>query len=95
MLCAVFALVGCDWKDGCDVLWQEAALALEQAAREDSGLLGLGCDLDRTDAMSEAVHAGMNLPTDAVLRSLQLDICDLLKWRDFERRYDERQRRKW
>ncbi|CZR58074.1 uncharacterized protein PAC_07964 [Phialocephala subalpina] len=72
----------------------EAALELEQADREESGLLGLGCDLDRTDAMSEAVYAGMNLPTDAVLRSLQLDICDLLKWRDFERRYDERQRRK-
>lgn len=97
MVHAVLMLFTCDCDSICfepqefghHIHWQAATLALEQADKPESGLLGLGCGLIRDCAMALDVYHGTNLPNEAVLRKLQLNICEIIDIVQEERGWPE------
>jgi hypothetical protein len=61
-----------------NVPWQSVAYAIEKADSVQGHLLGLNLEFRREVSLAHDVSkGGLNLPNDAVLRSLGLDICAL------------------
>ncbi|KAN0090520.1 hypothetical protein V8E51_019099 [Hyaloscypha variabilis] len=80
MVHAIFFIFKC----GCD--HGSVAHAVEEADRETGHLLGLNLDLRRELCLANDVHrGGLNLPNDAVLRLLGLDIRRILKMQKYLR----------
>jgi hypothetical protein len=68
------------WPRYHNIPWQTVAYAIEKADRVQWHLLGLNLELRREVSLTNDVFkGGLNLPNDAVLRSLGLDICSLRK----------------
>jgi hypothetical protein len=68
----------CDviWGGYHNVPWQTVAYAIEKADSVQGHLLGLNLEFRREGSLAHDVFkGGLNLPNDAVLRSLGLDIC--------------------
>ncbi|KAN0090521.1 hypothetical protein V8E51_019100 [Hyaloscypha variabilis] len=92
MLHAVFKLFTCQRNDGCsekalegshNLWWQAAAKAVEEASLVM--FMGLRLSWERENDMAWDAHTGENLPNDAVLRSLGLDIKQILHMLNFYR----------
>jgi hypothetical protein len=60
-----------------NVPWQTVAYAIEKADSVQGHLLGLNLEFRREKSLAHDIFKGGNLPNDAVLRSLGLDICVL------------------
>ena len=74
------------WPKYHNIHWQAVAHAVEEADRETGHLLGLNLDLRRELCLANDVHrGGLNLPNDAVLRLLGLDIRRILKMQKYLR----------
>lgn len=106
MLHAMFLLYTCVRKQGCaqsqqsgfqvgghHLAWQAAARAIEEADKIGGSIFGFGTDLSRNKCMAEDMDKGYNLQGDAALRSVGLDICEILRYRD-EIREENAERRK-
>ena len=92
MLHAVFKLFTCQCNDGCsekalegshNLWWQAAAKAVEEASLVM--FMGLRLSWERKNDMAWDAHTGENLPNDAVLRPLGLDIKQILHKLNFYR----------
>ncbi|KUJ15435.1 uncharacterized protein LY89DRAFT_750779 [Mollisia scopiformis] len=80
---------------GHHLAWQATAQAIEEADEAGSAMFGFGTDLSRNELMARDMQLGYNHPDDAALRSVGLDIVEILKYRDAYRQEDaERDRLK-
>jgi hypothetical protein len=95
MLHAIFFIYSCQCEHGCrqreeyeagsshHMEWQAAAFAIEEADGFLRCLLGLSNDMGREVSMAGDVQRGYQLPNDAALRSVGLDIVKIrneLQW---------------
>jgi len=95
MLHAVFHLFTCYCRAGCQTKfswaahhfhWQAAVKAIEDSGLAGDMFLGLNLSWDREVDMAWDTHyCGYNLPNDAVLRTLGLDIKEVLRRLDMYR----------
>jgi hypothetical protein len=68
------------WPKYHNLHWQAVAYAIEKADRHNGNLLCLNLKVGRELNLASDIHrGGLNLPNDAVLRSLGLDIHRILK----------------
>ena len=108
MLHAVFHLFTSHCKTGClvniswashHVHWQAAAKAIEDSGIAGDMFLGLNLSWDREVDMAWDTHCGYKLPNDAVLRTLGLDVKEVLrlldKRREASRAAEDKHRRSW
>lgn len=72
--------------------WQAVAKAIEDADQVGGSTFGLGTNLSRNKCMAQDMMMGYNLPDDAALRSVGLDICEILRYRDEIRQENARRR---
>ncbi|CZR58070.1 uncharacterized protein PAC_07960 [Phialocephala subalpina] len=106
MLHAMFLLYTCICERGCahkvrndsaedahHIAWQAAAQAIEEVERAGGSILGFGTDMCRNRSMTNDMMLGYNLPGDAALRSVGLDIVEILKHRDEHRQVTARKNR--
>lgn len=95
MLHTMFLLYTCVRERGCaqkvrdnsaegahHIPWQAASQAIEKVDRHGGPMFGFGTDLSRNKSMALDMMQGYNLPGDAALRSVGLDIVEILKHRD-------------